>query len=155
MEQMISKATELLDALHSTISSCADAGQGRLDVTVLLQQIEAIRSKAKVPKTIIGVVGNTGAGKSSIINALLEEERIVPTNCMRACTAVVTEISYNNDKDYAYRAVIEFIDKEDWDKELSLLFDDIIESGDFDRESGRPDSEAGIAWAKLKAVYPR
>lgn len=31
--------------------------------------------------TIIGVVGNTGAGKSSVINAILDEERLVPTNC--------------------------------------------------------------------------
>lgn len=51
-------------------------------------------------KTIVGVVGETGGGKSSIINnAMLDEERLVPTNCMRACTAVVTEISDNFSSD--------------------------------------------------------
>lgn len=67
-------------------------------------------------------MGNTGAGKSSVINSLLEEERLVPTNCMRACTAVVTEISYNYDPDDAakYQAEIEFIQPEDWEKELKV-----------------------------------
>ena len=31
---------------------------------------------------VLGVVGNTGAGKSSVINAMLDEERLVPTNCV-------------------------------------------------------------------------
>ena len=32
---------------------------------------------------VLGVVGNTGAGKSSVINAMLDEERLLPTNCVR------------------------------------------------------------------------
>jgi ABC-type multidrug transport system fused ATPase/permease subunit len=44
---------------------------------------EALRSEKVDAPTIIGVVGNTGSGKSSIINAMLEEERLVPTNWYR------------------------------------------------------------------------
>ena len=46
---------------------------------------------------------------------MLDEERLVPTNCMRACTAVVTEISYNDSKNdfQRYRAEIEFIKPEE------------------------------------------
>lgn len=106
-------------------------------------------------KTIIGVVGNTGAGKSSVINALLDEERIIPTNCMRACTAVVTEISYN-DTEIPYHAQIEFIQVADWEKELKTLFQDLFDpSGHISREATNPDSDAGIAYAKIKAVYPK
>ena len=79
--------------------------------------------------TVIGVVGNTGAGKSSVINAMLDEERLVPTNCMRACTAVVTELSYNksNDPLAKYRAEIEFIQPADWEKELRTSLSDILD----------------------------
>ena len=43
------------------------------------QQIDMLKKQAVKTKTVIGVVGNTGAGKSSVINAMLDEERLVPT----------------------------------------------------------------------------
>jgi GTPase SAR1 family protein len=99
------------------------------------------------------VVGNTGAGKSSMINALLDEERLVPTNCMRACTAVVTEISYNTETEHPYRAQIEFITAEDWEMELRALFQDLFdECGEMKNVSRDTDA---VAWAKIKAVYPQ
>ncbi len=78
--------------------------------------------------TIIGVVGNTGAGKSSVINAMLDEERLVPTNCMRACTAVVTQISWNDTSadGERYRAAIEFISANEWEKDLRVLLTDLV-----------------------------
>ena len=104
----------------------------------------------------MGVVGATGAGKSSVINAMLDEERLVPTNCMRACTAVVTEISYNYDNSIPYRAEIEFISREDWLKMLTVLFQDLLDgSGQVSRECTNEDSECGIAYAQVKAVYPK
>ncbi|WQF76502.1 Putative P-loop containing nucleoside triphosphate hydrolase [Colletotrichum destructivum] len=41
-----------------------------------LQQIRDLRGRAEHSKqTIVGILGNTGDGKSSIINALLDEEK--------------------------------------------------------------------------------
>ena len=62
-----------------------------------------------------------------MINAMLDEERLVPTNCMRACTAVVTEISYNYEEE-PYRAQIEFISVAEWEKELRALVQDLFDS---------------------------
>jgi len=40
-----------------------------------LESIDRLLSTAKPTRTIVGVVGNTGAGKSSVISAVLDEER--------------------------------------------------------------------------------
>jgi len=120
-----------------------------------LERIDKTKKQAVKNRTVVGVVGNTGAGKSSVINALLDEERLVPTNCMRACTAVITEISFNAEPT-PYRATVEFIERSDWERELRILFDELLDgSGHISRECADEDSEAGVAYAKIKAVYPK
>lgn len=124
LEKGIKNGLSLLDSLTEALT---EAGTAFEDTEAWMKQIEDIKKLAQYQKVIVGVVGNTGAGKSSVINALLEEERLVPTNCMRACTAVVTEISYNNENGDPYRASIEFITAAEWEKELRVLFQDLMD----------------------------
>lgn len=124
LEKGIKKGLSLLNELTEVLTSEGNAFE---DTRAWVKQIEDVKKLAQYQRTIVGVVGNTGAGKSSVINALLEEERLVPTNCMRACTAVVTEISYNKENDDPYRASIEFITAAEWEKELRVLFQDLID----------------------------
>lgn len=83
--------------------------------------------------------------------------RLVPTNGMRACTASATEISYNysDDPEQLYRAEIEFIGAADWSRELNTLLDDLLDgNGQVSRDRTTPDTEASLAYSKIKAVYP-
>ncbi|KAK2066525.1 hypothetical protein P8C59_000334 [Phyllachora maydis] len=88
-------------------------------------------------------------------HSLLDND-VVPTNCMRACTAVVTEISYNEatDPEKQYRAEVEFISNEAWTCELEILLQDLLSEGHLSHEYKNRESEAGVAWAKIQAVYP-
>ena len=152
LESSVEEGTKLLDTLKTLLH---DKMENSPDATQWIQQIENLKKQAVKTRTVIGVVGNTGAGKSSVINAMLDEERLVPTNCMRACTAVVTEISYNYEEE-PYRAEIEFITAADWEKELKTLFQDLLDGeGKVSRDCANEDTDAGIAYAKIKAVYPR
>ncbi|KAJ3999535.1 Dynamin family-domain-containing protein [Lentinula boryana] len=103
------------------------------------------------PKTLIAVCGATGAGKSSILNALLEDN-IVPTSGMRACTAVVTEIAHHNKR--TIDADVSFLNVSEWKQELSILQSDLIEEDGSLKRTHDLKSDAGVAWQKVHAVYP-
>jgi ribosome biogenesis GTPase A len=72
MERGIEKGLSLTEDLKQAFSKAESK-----ESEAWLAQIEKISKQAQYQKTVIGVVGNTGAGKSSIINALLDEERLV------------------------------------------------------------------------------
>lgn len=58
------------------------------------RELGELIERCAMPNTIIGVIGDTGCGKSSTLNALLGEEDVLPTSGMRACTSCVVEVSY-------------------------------------------------------------
>lgn len=155
LEHGVNLGMDLLETIKFPLNAAASIPDTQ--ASTWLDAITHLESRAQPFKTIVGVVGNTGAGKSSVINALLDEERLLPTNCLRACTASPTEISYNRSDDPGelYRAEIEFIAAEDWIKELKTLFTDLFDdNGNVSRECNNPETEAGIAYAKIKSVYP-
>jgi hypothetical protein len=70
----------------------------------------------------------------------------------------VTEMSWNDSTDplSKYRAEIEFISREDWQKELTTLMKEFLtDNGTVSREVSDENSDAGIAWAKFHSVYPK
>ncbi|RAL59598.1 hypothetical protein DID88_006457 [Monilinia fructigena] len=50
-------------------------------LTVLKTRFKTLQAQGVDTPTIFGGVSNTGAGKSSVINAMLDGERLVPINC--------------------------------------------------------------------------
>lgn len=149
----VATASSLLSDFETILRQFGD----NPDILDLVNAILDLQERANPRGAVVGVVGSTGAGKSSIINAVLDEECLVPTSSMRACTAAITEISWNSDEDPAkqYRAEVEFIKAEDWEQELRVLFSDLIDlNGQTPEDITNPDSTAGITLAKVRAVYP-
>ncbi|TGO29755.1 hypothetical protein BPAE_0011g00270 [Botrytis paeoniae] len=68
----------------------------------------------------IGFLGGSGTGKSSVINALLNERYLLPVSDEEASTAVIVEVSYNHSDapDCSYRASIEGVSESEIRKEL-------------------------------------
>jgi hypothetical protein len=140
---------------------------------------DQLSSGTSGPKTIVGVLGSTGVGKSSLLNALLDEAAVLPTSGSRGCTAAVVELTYNRDliedttlaksktssiannagkKIPVYKGKVEFIKLEEWRAELKLLVDECStkERTIYIRcpeEKNQPDAAA--AWAKIDQVYGR
>jgi hypothetical protein len=152
LETGVKIAAKILKELKAPLADAKYESDSSLYKDILERQ-----SQVKSSRVVLAVAGNTGAGKSSSINAMLFLERFLPTNGVRACTAAVTEVAWNtsNDPQKFYRAEVEFISGQDWQHELAILLGDLMGA---DRELSRDylneETEAGVAYAKLKAVYP-
>ena len=122
----------------------------------------------ELPPTVIGVLGSTGVGKSSLLNALLGESQILPTSGSRGCTAAVVELQYNaalaaastRDKPRArvYVGCVEFMKMADWHMELRALVDECCtndsESTVYMRKPEKGVNEMACdAWEKIEQVY--
>jgi hypothetical protein len=158
LEEMVQNIVGALESLKKQLlNQEADA----MDVKDFMSRIDTVVQSATSTPVVIGVVGNTGSGKSSMINALLGFERLVPTSCFRACTATINLIHYNHENEML-RAVIEFIDPADWRHELEQLYQDETDSTS-DTQKGRSTATSvteksklteSESLAKLKVVYP-
>lgn len=154
LEQHFYVARDIAEQLLQHLSELKDTNTA---VLRLVRSITELLGQGEPSRTVIGVLGNTGSGKSSTINALLGEHKLLPTNCMRACTAVPTEVTWNPSDDPAerYRAHVEFISQEAWRNELQHLFLEVRdENGVPNPDIRHSGTDASVAWAKIKSVYP-
>lgn len=62
-------------------------------------------------RELVGVFGRTGAGKSALINAIIDERNLLPVGNISACTSVAIKVEANT-RSLKYEAEIEFIKKE-------------------------------------------
>lgn len=118
------------------------------------KELEVMEKDAQLPSTVIAVVGDTGSGKSSLLNALLGHAGMLPTSGVRACTAVVVRVSENTRSDL-FEADIEFLQEQEWTAELKLLLKELTsrKTGLVQTKQPDADSEALVAWSKIRAVY--
>lgn len=73
LESGVPIAKKILDQLRDVLNGCNKDSEFQN----WIKAIDDLQQQARPPRTVLGVVGITGAGKSSLINALLDEERFV------------------------------------------------------------------------------
>ncbi|XP_068574326.1 nuclear GTPase SLIP-GC-like [Cebidichthys violaceus] len=102
-------------------------------------------------REVVGVFGKTGAGKSSLINAVIGVKDLLPSGDVSACTSVMIKVEANM-RNSKYEANIEFITKEEWKDEL--WFSKNFLGDDADQESDQKDvNDCRDIVEKLSALY--
>ncbi|XP_045571572.1 nuclear GTPase SLIP-GC isoform X3 [Salmo salar] len=120
---------------------------------------EFLSHKIKVLETdkkeVVGVFGKTGAGKSYLINSILDQGNLLPSGDVSACTSVMIQVEANMTRDGKYTAEIEFITQEEWEEELqSILAERKSEEGnDDEKEDSDGDTDEYDDADKIYALY--
>lgn len=83
----------------------------------------------KKPKVAISFVGSARCGKSSLINALLGC-RVLPVGTARPYTSSICHVSKSTE--IIYKAVVKFVSKESWEKEIKNLIQDINDNNNIE-----------------------
>ena len=123
-------------------------------------ELRTLAATAKaLPRMSCVVCGTTGAGKSTLLNALLGESEVLPTNGMRACTAVLIELRYldaaaSPGDGSTYVGEAEFLTRAEWDREEEALFEELTtQDGRAILNVSDPNAHNHGAFCKLYSVY--
>ncbi|XP_014910966.1 nuclear GTPase SLIP-GC-like isoform X1 [Poecilia latipinna] len=112
-----------------------------------------IRDLETDKRELVGVFGKTGAGKTSLINAVIGVKKLLPSGDVDACTSVMIKVEANG-LNSNYEAEIEFINKEEWEDELGTV-DRFLE--DDEEQENHDDDEENDGYhdliEKLTAIY--
>ncbi|XP_007573115.2 nuclear GTPase SLIP-GC-like isoform X1 [Poecilia formosa] len=112
-----------------------------------------IRDLETDKRELVGVFGKTGAGKTSLINAVIGVRKLLPSGDVDACTSVMIKVEANG-LNSNYEAEIEFINKEEWEDELGTV-DRFLE--DDEEQENHDDDEENDGYhdliEKLTAIY--
>ncbi|XP_026181787.1 nuclear GTPase SLIP-GC-like [Mastacembelus armatus] len=108
-----------------------------------------IRELETDKRELVGVFGKTGAGKSSLINAIIGKENLLPSGSVSACTSVMIKVEANVHSS-KYEAEIEFMTREEWKDELWSMIQYIGDNTDQERED---DDDYHEIVEKLSALY--
>ncbi|MGV3526488.1 MAG: dynamin family protein [Candidatus Sericytochromatia bacterium] len=119
-DELIARLEAILDRIQGTQAEWAPLRarwQARLD---------EMRAYAAANNQVsVAFVGGTGAGKSSLINALLGAE-LLPTHSFRACTSAAVSVQYAARK--TCQATLHFLPEADWELEKQRFLEEVAEA---------------------------
>ncbi|XP_039599098.1 nuclear GTPase SLIP-GC-like isoform X2 [Polypterus senegalus] len=151
--KMEDKSRDIISRMSEKLKDLSCTGKNEASFLEELKgKIFNLKRRNIYDEIFIGIFGKTGTGKSSLINALLNEICLLPTSSRQACTSCIVQVQAH-ENNYEYRAEIELISKEEWEEELKELVENCKEDHDLDDSDDGADTESESAKAKIKAVY--
>ncbi|GAB5570342.1 nuclear GTPase SLIP-GC isoform X1 [Prionailurus iriomotensis] len=114
----------------------------------------ALIEKPSLDPIYIGLFGSTGAGKSSLINAIIQQAMFLPVSGESICTSCIVQVSSGCCEQY--EAKIHLLSDQEWKEELKNLTKLLHRTEELDREEAdawdRDDAVEEAIW-KLQMLY--
>uniref|UniRef100_A0A8C4T3S2 SCAN box domain-containing protein n=1 Tax=Erpetoichthys calabaricus TaxID=27687 RepID=A0A8C4T3S2_ERPCA len=154
--KMEHKSRSIISQIYNKLEPLSCIGKKETDfLKELKDKVLNLKERQIHEEVVIGIFGMTGTGKSSLINALLNEMNLLPTSSSTACTSCIVQVQTHENNSSMYRAEIEFISKEEWEEELKELLVSCKDDNnqDNDNSDNGEDSESENAKEKIIAVY--
>uniref|UniRef100_A0A2K6FJY0 Nuclear GTPase SLIP-GC n=2 Tax=Propithecus coquereli TaxID=379532 RepID=A0A2K6FJY0_PROCO len=123
-------------------------------VKYLINRLLALIEKPSLDPVYIGLFGSTGAGKSSLINAIIQRAMFLPVSGESICTSCIVQVSSGCCEQY--EAKIHLLSDQEWKEELKNLTRLLHGTEELGREEAaawdRDDAVEEAIW-KLQMVY--
>lgn len=129
------------------------SGRYQLELDRWQRELELIHELLSNPNRLrIALVGTTGAGKSTFLNAILDQE-VLPVSVMQPCTAFVTAVAYAPTANY--KVEVEYLTRREWQRDLESLIGAMFPGEPDDDGDSQGESRRLIDAAKKRiyAVY--
>ncbi|XP_014645404.1 PREDICTED: nuclear GTPase SLIP-GC isoform X3 [Ceratotherium simum simum] len=123
-------------------------------VKYLINRLLALIEKPSLDPIYIGLFGSTGAGKSSLINAIIQQEMFLPVSGESICSSCIVQVSSGCCEQY--EAKIHLLSDQEWKEELKNLTKLLHRTEELGREEAdewdRDDAVEEAIW-KLQMLY--
>ncbi|XP_049721639.1 nuclear GTPase SLIP-GC [Elephas maximus indicus] len=122
-------------------------------IKYLINRLLTLIEKPSLDPIYIGLFGGTGAGKSSLINAIIQQEMFLPVSGENICTSCIVQVSSGCCDQY--EAKIHFLSDQEWKEELKNLTKLLHETEELGREEDAWDRDDAVEEAiwKLQVLY--
>ncbi|KAM9194142.1 nuclear GTPase SLIP-GC [Dugong dugon] len=122
-------------------------------IKYLINRLLALIEKPSLDPIYIGLFGSTGAGKSSLINAIIQQAMFLPVSGENICTSCIVQV--NSGCCDQYEAKIHLLSDQEWKEELKNLTKLLHETEELGKEVDAWDRDDAVEEAiwKLQVLY--
>uniref|UniRef100_A0A8C3HRV2 Dynamin N-terminal domain-containing protein n=1 Tax=Chrysemys picta bellii TaxID=8478 RepID=A0A8C3HRV2_CHRPI len=155
-ETMESTVRKVLNTTYEKLTNSLSQDNISDEIKYLKNRLLTLKEKSSLDPIYIGLFGSTGAGKSSLFNAIIEQQFFLPVSGSQACTSCIVQVSSSRSKNY--EAKIHLLSLQEWKEELKNLVQLVRKPGEEEEgeeEEGKGEDDVGEAVQKLQALYGR
>ncbi|KAJ7341380.1 hypothetical protein JRQ81_005411 [Phrynocephalus forsythii] len=145
-----SSGRKILKKTYDKLFDVLSRGNMPEGICYLKERLDTLNKETSLEPIHIGFLGRTGAGKTSLLNAIIGKKLFLPVSGNQTCTSCIVQVKGSQSDQY--EATIHLLSEGEWRDELKKLVAVLQRNGD-DEEEDSTDECVSDATKKLQALY--